>query len=336
MSNPIKKIVFVLSLVLLYLTVKEFLQLYSYLSDISTLFALVIMVILFSVVVYFGVLPVFQILILPTSLGPTKERHKTNSVLQKRIKKLRTNQYLRNINFDFSEIKYNHQSYEKMIEAIKPESQRIRKKHINSVFYGTAISQNGFLDAIMIFSASVRMVKEIFILYNGRTNSRDLILIWKNIYYSIVIGGSDGVEYATEEVFSKLATDSMKSIPFISKILSSLTDGFVNAVLLTRISLITEKYCTKLYIKKQRELFPHSVFVIETAKDLTKDIFARIKDSMISITKDKTESIFKRAVNPVTLVLDRGYQTIKRNNTTKYVENIWSKKFSRIKIFMKN
>lgn len=335
MKNLIKKIFLAVSFVLLYFTVKEFLQLYSYLSEISELLAVIVIAILALFIIYFGILPIIRIVILPTSLGPTRDKSKLESVLEKRVKKLRGNQYLRESGFDFSTIKSDNAGYEKMVTALRPEAQRIRKKYVNSVFYGTAISQNGFLDVIMIFSASVNMVKEIFLLYNGRTNNRDLFAIGKKVYYSIVIGGSEGIEYATEEVFSKLATDSMKSIPFLDKIFSSLADGFVNAVLLTRISLITENYCTKLYIEKEKELFPSPAFVIETAKELTKDLLARIKDNMFTLAKEKSESIFKKAVNPVTLVLDKSYQTLKENNAIEFGSGILKKSLYRINIFKK-
>lgn len=335
MLKIFKKIFFVISLVLLYLTVKEFLQLYSYLSNISPILAIVVITLLALVIVYFGVLPIAKIILLPTSLGPTKDESKIDSLLENRIKKLRCNFYLREINFDFTSIKNDHQSYVKMIEAIKPESQRIRKKYVNSVFYGTAISQNGFLDAIMIFSAAINLNREIFELYNGRVNNRDLFAIWRRIYYSIVIGGSQGIEYASEEVFSKLTTDSMRSIPFLDKIFSSLADGFVNAVLLTRISLITENYCTRLYIKEERELFPKPAFVISTAKDLTKDLLAKVKDNMISLAKEKSGFILKKAVNPVTLVLDKSYQSIKDSKTVEFGANVFKQGFEKIPFFRK-
>ncbi|MDZ7764193.1 MAG: hypothetical protein U5K00_07155 [Melioribacteraceae bacterium] len=335
MLKIFKKIFFVISLVLLYLTVKEFLQLYSYLSNISPILAIIVIALLTVVIIYFGILPIAKIILLPTSLGPTKDESKVETLLENRIKKLRGNSYLREINFDFSSVKNDNQSYERMIDAIKPESHRIRKKYVNSVFYGTAVSQNGFLDAIMIFSAAINLNKEIFELYNGRVNNRDLFSIWKRIYYSIVIGGSQGIEYASEEVFSKLTTDSMRSIPFLDKIFSSLADGFVNAVLLTRISLITENYCTKLYIKNERELFPKPAFVIAAAKDLTKDMLAKIKDNMISLAKEKSETIFKKAVNPVTLVLDKSYQSIRGSKTLEFGTNVFRKGYEKIPFLKK-
>jgi len=335
MIKFIKRISFLISFLFLYLIGKEFIQMYSLLSNIHPILAVVVIGLLAVFIIYYGVLPIIQIILLPRSLGPTKDESEVNSLLAKRIMKLRGNKYLQENSYDFSAVKNDIESYDKMINALKPEAQRIRKKYVNSVFYGTAISQNGFLDAIMIFSASVNIIKEIFLLYNGRINNRDLFAIGKKVYYSIVIGGSEGIEYATEEVFSKLATDSMKSIPFLDKIFSSLADGFVNAVLLTRISLITENYCTKLYINKDSELLPKSEFVIETAKDLTKDLLARIKENMFSLAKEKSETILKKTVNPVMLVLDKSYHSIKDNNPLEYGSNLLKKGLSKINVFKK-
>jgi len=331
----IKKIFLAVSAVLLYLTVKEFLQLYSYLSSINIYLAIVVLIVLAVFIIYFGIYPLIQIIFLPSDLGPTFDRTELQSVIDKRVKKLRRNNFLIESEFDFSEINNDEQSYGKLISAINPEVQRIRKKHVNSVFYGTAVSQNGFLDAIMIFSASIKMIKEIFTLYNGRTNNRDLLAIGKNVYYSIVIGGSEGIEYASEEVFSKLATDSMKSIPFLDKIFSSLADGFVNALLLTRISLITENYCTKLFIENRKELFPNPSFVIDTAKDLTKDVVVKIKSNLLALAKEKTENLISKAFNPVILVFDKGYTSLKENKTISAGGNFIKRRFNDINIFKK-
>lgn len=314
---------------------KEFLQLYSYLSNINEYLAIVVIVILSVIILYFGVYPLIKIIMMPSDLGPIKDKNELQYSLEKRIKKLRRNNYLVQSKFDFSEINNDEQSYNKLIAAIRPEVQRIRKKHVNSVFYGTAVSQNGFLDAIMIFSASMRMIQEIFLLYNGRTNNKDLLAIGKNVYYSIAIGGSEGIEYASEEVFSKLATDSMKSIPFLDKIFSSLADGFVNALLLTRISLITENYCTKIFIESKKELFPNPSFVIDTAKDLTKDVIVKIKSNLVALAKEKTESLISKVVNPVLLVFDKGYTSLKENRTISAGGSFIKKNINQINIFKK-
>lgn len=333
----LKKIFFFFSFLLIYFVAKEFLELYSYLSSINEILAIIVISLLGLFVIYFGVVPIFQIIILPADLGPTRDLSETHLLREKRIKKFRGNNFLRDQNFDFTSIDNSEESYNKIVTEIKPECARLRKKYINQVFYSTAISQNGFLDAILIFSSAVNMVKDIFLLYHGRVNNRDLFVIAKKVYYSVLIGGSEGIEYATEELFSKLATESVKSIPFLDKIFTSLADGYVNAVLLTRISLITENYCTLVYIKKERDLYPPPAFVFKTAKDLTADIFASVKTNLVRITKEKSENILAKTFNPVVLVLDKSFKTIKENKHIHYGTSFLKNRLKEISsIFSKN
>ena len=156
------------------------------------------------------------------------------------------------------------------------------------MFYRTGIIQNGFIDSLLILSSSVALIKEMFTLYNGRVSNRDVWIIAKQVYYSMVIGGSETVEYATEEVFSKIANDSMKNIPFLDKIIASVADGFVNAVLTTRVALITENYCSKTYVASYRELYPNPKFIVRTAQSLTSSMISNISLVLKKMTSDKT------------------------------------------------
>ncbi len=316
----IKRILFFLSFILLYFVIKEFLQLYDYLLNINETLAIAVIAILGLFIIYFAVVPIIQIIKLPVVYGPTKDLSKTAALREKRIKKFRRNKFLIKNNFNFDSIdESSEESYNKIITTLKPECSRIRKKHINQVFYSTAVSQNGFLDAILILSSAVNMVKEIFLLYHGRVGNKELFIIAKKVYYSILIGGSEGVEYATEELFSKLATESIKSIPFLDKIFTSLADGYVNAVLLTRISLLTENYCSLIYIQKDRDLYPRPAYVFSTAKNLTSDIFKSVKENLTRIAKEKSEQIVAKTFNPVTVVLDKSFQSIKNIKNTSAV-----------------
>ena len=238
----IKKIIFFFSLFLLYLILKEFVELYNLAKSIHPYFAYAVIILLTAFLVYFAFIPIYQIFRMPKNYAPVKNKSEVPVLVEKRINNFRKNKFLLKSNFDFSVIKNDEESHNKIILSLEKESDRIRKKYVSRLFYSTSISQNGFIDAVLILSSSVNLIKEIFILYQGRVTNRDLFTIAKKVYYSIAIGGSEGVEYAADEIFSKLSTESMKSIPFASKILSSLADGYVNAALLTRVSLITENY----------------------------------------------------------------------------------------------
>ncbi len=301
----IKKIIFFFSLFLLYLILKEFVELYNLAKSIHPYFAYAVLILLVAFLVYFAFIPIYQIIRMPKNYAPVKNKSEVPALLEKRINSFKKNKFLIKSGFDFSIIKNDEESHNKIILLLEKESDRIRKKYVSRLFYSTSISQNGFIDAILILSSSVNLIKEIFILYQGRVTNRDLFIIAKKVYYSIAIGGSEGIEYAADEIFSKLSTEGMKSIPFASKILSSLADGYVNAALLTRVSLITENYCKYVYIESDRDLYPSSKFIITTTRFLTSDILTLVNRKLLKTPKEKLENIIRKTPNPLAFILGK-------------------------------
>ena len=118
----------------------------------------------------------------------------------------------------------------------------------------------------------------------------------------MAIAGSESVEVATEELFSKFSTEGLKSVPFIDKIMGSIADGYVNALLLTRISYITEKYCVKTLAENNKSLNPSVTFVINTTKDITADIVNNLREALIKLTSRKFKDFTRFAARPVMYV----------------------------------
>ncbi|MBS0000440.1 MAG: hypothetical protein KFF73_15775, partial [Cyclobacteriaceae bacterium] len=255
--------------------------------------------------VYFVVIPVIQIFRIPVNPSPTTHLSLEMNVIEKRIKKFRYNQLLQTKGIEVQKLQPTREDYNRVIKILNKESEKIRRKYISQVFYRTGIIQNGFLDALLILSSSVAMVKDIFILYNGRVSNRDVWKIGKQVYYSVLIGGSEAAEYATEEVFSKFASDSLKSIPFLDKILSSIADGLINASLMTRVALITENYCTKTYVKSYREIYPSPQFITQTAKSITANIISNIGILLKRMAGEKTVDVLLKVGNPVGYIFEQ-------------------------------
>jgi len=308
----IKRIIFLLSFAVLYLIFKEFLEIYLVARSVHPIVGYIALAAIIGVIYYFVGVPIYRIVKIPVAYGPTKDVDEVPELIRKRMEHFRRNRYLGERGFSFDEIPATNDGYQKVLAGLKPETERIRKKYVTQLFYSSSLAQNGFIDAILIFSSSINLVKELFILYNGRVSNRDLLIIARKVYYSIAIGGSEGVEYATQEILSKLSSGGMKSIPFADKIFGSIADGFVNATLLTRIALITENYCTTLYIKSDRDLIPSPVLVIDTAKRLTGDILGLIGKSVKHVgksswsrTKDMTDFVVNPMRNIYRNILDR-------------------------------
>lgn len=319
-----KKIVIFFSVIIFYFILKEMLFLWISLESVNIYLAYIVFAAIIIFIFYFAILPIIKIIKLPSNLGPTKIKSEVNKLRGKRIEQFSKNPFLLKLKLEDNLLQNSDDYYETTIAIFEKESYNIRKSYVNKLFYSTSVSQNGFIDSIMILSASVNLVKEVFILYNGRVGIVELLIIAKKVYYSIIIGGTEGVEYVTNEIFSKLATESIKSIPFIDKIVTSLVDGFVNAALLTRVSLITENYCKTLYIEKDKDLYPSSKFIATTAKNLTSEVMKQVNSNILQIAKDKSGDILKRVFNPVAFILEKSYSTIKdfsKNSTEKGVFN---------------
>jgi hypothetical protein len=305
MIRFIKKILFFLSFFLFFFVIKEFISFYAYLKAIDPIVALVAISLLGALTAYFVIIPVIQIFSIPVNPSPTTHLPLEMNVIEKRMKRFKNNQFLQAKGMDMQKLKPTREDYKEVIKVLNKQSEKIRRKYVSQVFYRTGIVQNGFLDALLILSSNVSMIKDIFILYNGRVSNRDVWRIGRQVYYSVVVGGSEAAEYATEEVFSKFASDSLKSIPFLDKILSSVADGLINAALTTRVALITENYCTKTYVKSYRELYPSPQFIIQTAKSITSNIVSNIGLLLKRMASEKTVDVLLKVGNPVGYIFEQ-------------------------------
>ncbi|NQT27417.1 DUF697 domain-containing protein [candidate division KSB1 bacterium] len=316
----IKRFLFFISLFFLYLILKEFLILYFYIRALHPYAGYVFLILLVGAMIYFIIIPILGVIRIRRLDAPVRDPEKVNALIRKRLDHLAKNTYLRKSGFKWHDITPDRDGYDRVIQWLEPEAERIRKKYVTQVFYGTAIAQNGFLDAVIILSSSVHLIRDLFLLYQGRTSNRDLFSIARMVYYSMAVGGSEGIEYATDEIVSRLFSGGMKGIPFASKILGSIADGFLNAALLTRVSLITDNYCKMLFIESERALYPSYKTVFSTTRILTSDLIERLVDEVKKLAKDKTGQMVVMTVNPVGYVMGKALDRL-ADNSEKLSEN---------------
>jgi len=295
----IKRIFFFFSLFLLYIVAKEFLQLYSYLAQLHPYAGYGFLAILAGISIYFVFIPVVHLLRIPRFEGPPSSRDAEGEFIKQRMLRLQSNPHLLLQHTAFSSFSLDANGYSQLIAPLNKQCQKLRDRHIAQIFYTTSIAQNGFLDALLIIAISVQHVKEIFVLYNGRVSNRDLWKIAKLLYYSTVIGGSEGIEYSTNELLNKFSTDSMKTIPFLDKVITSLADGLVNAALLTRISYLTQRYCTLTYAASEQDFMPSPSIVFQSVRHITSDFITRLHNGLKRSALDKTREFTAIAINPI-------------------------------------
>ena len=300
---------------LIYIIIRELLELYFYAQTIHPVLGYVVLTIIMVAFIYFVITPAYKIFTLPVNPGPVFSLSKEDALIATRLKKFSKNKFLQGHQNKIVITNNVREQYSQRIELLEEECTNIRKKYVAQLFYSSSISQNGFIDAMLVLSYSVNMVKDIFVLYNGRVTNRDLLNIAKKIYYSIAIAGSEGIEYVTDEIITKLASDGIKSIPFIDKILGSIADGFLNALLLNRISYITENYCKLTYIESNNDLYPSPAKVFNATKHITADMTIKLIAVMKKISLDKTINFALVALNPVGYVWEKTFDKLLADKT---------------------
>ena len=301
----IKRILFLGTFFVIYVICRELIQLYVLIRNFHPYAGYLFISAAGMFIIFFIAVPLMKIVVMPQTYKPARDPDKLPDLVRIRVKRFRRNPYLLQAGFQTADDKSLKDSYDKALSILKPETERIRKKYVTQIFYTTSIAQNGFLDALMILSVSTNLVKDLFTLYHGRVSNRELLYIGKLVYFSMAIGGSEGVEYAADEIISKIFSNSLKGIPFASKVLGSIADGFVNAALLTRVSIITENYCTMLFTESDRAMFPSYRSVVSATKIITLDLIERILKEVKGLAKDKTGQVLMATVNPVGYVIGK-------------------------------
>jgi hypothetical protein len=263
-------------------------QLYIYLNTIGPNFAKIILFGLLLVVLYYLVVPLIQVLRLP-AYGPVLDKSKEGALIAFRLKQMKSNPTLIEQNIT---VKGNdHIELDRLNIEVKKKTKVIRQKYIQTVFAGTTASQNGMVDAIIILTCATSVVKEIFISFNGRGSLTDLVTLGRAIISAIAIGGSEAVEEGAGEFISQIGGKALEGIPFAGAAVKSIADGYFNAVLISRIGLITENYCTQTYIEKPSAVYPSYLQVVAETKAIVSNPTSSILSKMKGAFKrTKTET----------------------------------------------
>jgi hypothetical protein len=173
--------------------------------------------------------------------GPPYERH-----LERVRKRLAGNPILR-------ESPLNAVSdLEVAIANLHNEAQRISVDWAKRVFLGTALSQNGILDMLIVLAAQISMVRRIAGVYYHRPTFRDLLYLYSNVaataflsYTLEEIDLSEQVEPLVESAMSGITAVPIVGA-MVTPFVAATLDGAANAFLTLRVGIITSWYCAPL------------------------------------------------------------------------------------------
>jgi hypothetical protein len=173
--------------------------------------------------------------------GPAFERH-----LQRIRKRLADNPVL--MESSLSTVA----DLEGAIAKLHAQAQQISVDWAKRVFLGTALSQNGVLDMLIVLAAQITMVRRIAGIYYQRPTLRDLLYLYSHVaatafmsYTLEEIDLSEQVEPLVESAMSGITAVPIVGA-MVTPFVAATLDGTANAFLTLRVGIITSWYCAPL------------------------------------------------------------------------------------------
>ncbi|SHN59285.1 hypothetical protein [Desulfovibrio litoralis] len=188
--------------------------------------------------------------------------------------------------------------YEQLDKEAKKEIMSMSKK----VFVGTALSQNGKLDSVIVFFALCRTVWLTAKIYNHKLHPLELFNLYRNVAYSTFLAFSfEELDLGAEISGSLLELGRAISpalgasqVPFVGNALKKLTgsciEGAANSFLLIRVGLITRNlYKQHLNLEElpsRGAVFKESgSWLKELSNETVQTIIKKIKDNIFKNNK---------------------------------------------------
>jgi len=126
-------------------------------------------------------------------------------------------------------------------QTIKKQLNKLIIRHAETVFLSTAISQNGRLDAIAVFTINLKLIKELVLECGFRPSYPALGRLSFNVLTAAVIAESlEDINF--NELFPNKSLNALSDIPLLKTITGSLAQGVGNALLSLRVGIIARNY----------------------------------------------------------------------------------------------
>ena len=260
--------------------------------------------------VFWGLITLYAVLIitpivlffrLPKALIPPDDE--TSPAFEKHLSlwkaRLKTNPHMR----DSGLVLETREDVEKAIEVLDARAEDIIKDTASQVFMGTAISQNGNLDAIFVLSAQSRMVWQVAHVYNQRPALREMVQLYANVISTAFIAGElDDIEIG--EQVAPIATSALGSLAgaipgfqiATAIVTNSIVSGTANAFLTLRVGIITRQYSNGR-VTRDKKLIRKSA-IAEAAALLGPTVLAgttRVFASFGSVAKNTATGVAAKA-----------------------------------------
>jgi len=286
-------------------------QLIQTATDVNPIFGQILLA-FFSIITLIAAFLVISIMVKlerPLNLGNGNDTEAYKRYISKLKNRLINNKFLKKNNYLWNSNKSDLESVDEALKLLDEESLKIIKEESSAIFLTTAVSQNGSLDSLFVFVTAAKLVWRIAILYNQRPAISDLTKLYSNVFATILMSRqiddldllSDQLEPVISSLFSGTVGTFVPGVSYaVSFIIDSILEGSINTLLMLRIGLITQKYCSSTTKLEQRAI--SKTATIQASKLL---------GSLINENSKKiTDAILKSIKNVSTDALRRGKKSI--------------------------
>ncbi len=208
--------------------------------------------VLVVLLVFFGIINPIRIIVCSPSFdseicdNKSRKQRKTYRLVARNIAKSNNlseeNQTLLLKYKSYDELQLNLQIvFEK---EVRPELNKIMIRHAKTVLISTALCQNARVDMITVFSVDINMVKDLVVKCGFRPNMTNLSKLLVKIFSTALI--AEGLQsISMDDILPASVNNTLKEIPLIKPVVSSLTQGLANALLTLRIGCVARRYLFK-------------------------------------------------------------------------------------------
>jgi hypothetical protein len=203
--------------------------------------------------------PLVAFLRLPRALVPPHpgDPIKLDAHVARVAKRLQTNK-----NLAAQNVSANRESVEHALVALESLARQRILQAATTVFVGTAVSQSGRLDGLVVLTAQTRLVWQIAHLYWQRPTLRDLSSLYVNVATAALVAQNiddfdfgDLVQPILAPVLANSAASAIPGFALVAKVISDATvEGTVNAFLTLRVGCVASRYCRSLTMLDTRQL----------------------------------------------------------------------------------
>ena len=155
---------------------------------------------------------------------------------------------------------------EAALEVLTADAERIANRYASQVFVGTAVSQWGSLDALVVAGVQARMVWEIAHVYQRRPSLRQIGYLYANVgATSLLASRLDQVDLSEflRPVLAGAFGQSIASVPGVTAVSAQVSNamfqGSVNAFLTLRVAMVAIAYSKALQKPERRTVWQSAV-----------------------------------------------------------------------------